>query len=72
MKKNGIRSIEQLISIPRAARLLDISERTAKRYIHDAEIVVYVVGKRQRIAEADLEKLVSKVDCLDNLIHQEF
>ena len=72
MNKNGIRKVEQLISIPRAAKRLDISDRTMKRYIREAEIGVYVVGKRQRIAEADLEKLVVKVDSLDNLIHHEF
>jgi excisionase family DNA binding protein len=72
MQKNGIRTIEQLISIPRAAKRLDVSERTVKRYIRLAEVPVYIVGKRQRIAEADLEKLVMKVDSLDNLIHHEF
>lgn len=72
MKKNGIRTVEQLISISRAAKLLDVSERTIKRYIREAEIGVYVVGKRQRIAEVDLQKLVVKVDSLDNLIHHEF
>lgn len=72
MKNNGIRTMEQLISIPRAARLLDVSERTIKRYIKQSDIPVFIVGKRQRIAEADLEKLVMKVDSLDNLIHHEF
>lgn len=72
MKKNGIRTVEQLISISRAAKLLDVSERTIKRYIREAEIGIYVVGKRQRIAEVDLQKLVVKVDSLDNLIHHEF
>ncbi len=72
MKENGIRTTGQLISIPRAARLLDISERTIKRYIKETDIIIYVVGKRKRIAEADINKLVNKQESLDDLENHEF
>ncbi len=72
MKENGIRTTGRLISIPRAARLLDISERTIKRYIKETDIIIYVVGKRKRIAEADINKLVNKQESLDDLENHEF
>lgn len=46
--------MEQLISLPHAAKRLDISVKTLRRLIHQYDVEILRVGKRIRIRETDL------------------
>jgi len=63
----GLRSIAhlvtegtpQMLSISRAAEILDISTKTLRRLILTKDIQTYEVGSRIRLKQTDLEVLVS-------------
>ena len=50
--------MEQLYSLQSAAEKLDVSVRTVRRLIKEHDVVVKRVGKRIRIPETELQKLV--------------
>jgi excisionase family DNA binding protein len=64
--------MEQLISLPKAAKRLDISVRTIKRIIHNKGIETYCVGKRIRIRESDLKYLAPLTIQIDDLLNLKF
>jgi len=48
-----------MLSISRAAEILDISTKTLRRLILTKDIQTYEVGSRIRLKQTDLEVLVS-------------
>ena len=72
MREHGIRTVEQLISLPSAASRLDVSVRTVKRLIRARGIETFTVGKRIRIREQDLVILAPSSMSVDDMINVNF
>ena len=72
MEKSGIRTVEQLISLPKAARRLDISVRTIKRLILIRGIETFMVGKRIRIREDDLQIIARRSVNVEDMLPVNF
>lgn len=58
--------MEQMYSIPSAAKLLDMSEKTLLRRLKECNTPVYMIGPSKRVKESDLEKLIVKVESLED------
>ena len=58
--------MEQLYSYKRAAKLLDISERTLRRLLKENKLPVAYVGGSVRIQESVLDKIIVTVKPLEN------
>lgn len=58
--------MEQLYSYKRAAKLLDISERTLRRLLKENNLSVAYVGRSVRILESSVKKLIVTVKPLED------
>jgi excisionase family DNA binding protein len=54
--------MEQYLTIKQAARLVQCSERTIRRWIDDGKLPAVRVGKKfVRVSEADLQKIMQPI-----------
>ena len=62
--------MEQLYSLQSAAEKLDVSVRTVRRLIKEHDVVVKRVGKRIRIPETELQKVVQDIPSIAHEVDQ--
>lgn len=51
-------AITPLLTIPQAAEVLQVSERTVRRWIDRGELIAHRIGRQWRISQMDLETFI--------------
>ena len=50
--------MQPLLTIPQTADVLQVSEKTVRRWIDSGELVAHKIGRQWRISDADLDTFI--------------
>ena len=59
--------MEQMYSLPTVAKMWDMSVRTLRRLLKNADIELHVIGSRVKVKESDLQTLIVTADQNDEM-----
>lgn len=62
MPKTAQSAKPRMITIPQAAELYQVGERTLRRYIAEGQLVAYRLGRSIRLRPEDVEALFTPTD----------
>ncbi|NQV16141.1 helix-turn-helix domain-containing protein [bacterium] len=59
--------MEQMYSLPTVAKMWDMSVRTLKGLLKEADIELHKIGSRMKVKESDLQRLIASAEEYDEM-----
>jgi len=59
--------MEQMYSLPTVAKMWDMSVRTLRRLLKNADIEIHKIGSRMKVKESDLLQLIASSEEFDEM-----